>query len=163
MITFFHLLNKEKHLTIKFNDKKFCLDKNAINKNISKIVEELHKDMHIQILKENRIMDHNTGETLSNEEMLDLYSYLLPNNYLNELLCKDKINQLTQEISKTKLHFIETQRLIQFDVKIYNGYIRPHENKIKNHKLETVTEYSNELAKIIQEKHKEYWHVSESS
>lgn len=58
-----------------------------------------------------------------------------------------KEKSIDNRILKTNVYFIETQRLLQFDE--------------KNEKIETIKKYSNELAQLIQDKHRDYAKKSE--
>ena len=116
-----------------------------------KILKELR--FRISEISENEFMLRETEEIIDYKELLERFSHLVVESIA--------INESLEEIlSLTQLHFIPTQRLINFTYKIDNS--SPHSRReLQSIKKETIKDCSNELAKIIETKHKEYSNLSE--
>lgn len=101
-----------------------------------------------------------TEEVLNVEEIVERF----PNLFPPEILAKETVpSSLKKIICQTKLHFIQTQRLILFSERMSKHYIK-HINEPDNSgsRIETVTKYSRDLSGHIKEKLNEYRRMSES-
>ncbi|OQX97672.1 MAG: hypothetical protein B6I24_07945 [Bacteroidetes bacterium 4572_128] len=139
--SFFKLSNEKSKFFIYFFDKKgkkeytFDLSKYKDNKN------------DLRIPKDNRFSD------------------MLPTESLKRAVKIKNIKELEKLIRQLKLYFIETQRLIKFNP-YYRRNISSHSSmnirrQQSNFKIDTVKNYSEDLSRIIQEKHNEYSRLSE--
>ncbi|MBC1236356.1 AAA family ATPase [Nostoc sp. 2RC] len=94
-----------------------------------------------------------TGETLSLEEVLERFDHVLP----SKLRSQEEPQWLRKLKSSIYIRLIESQRLLNFipnaSFKMYRGTPVI---------LSTVSAYSDELAKLMQDKFKEYGTVSQS-
>lgn len=132
---FFDILyveNNETNIEVKIDNKKLVFP-SYINSTIQKI----------------DLIEKSTND-LSDSEKYNLKVLklaLFPNNQNNELFINKYKDDISNINSKTKVYFIETQRLLQFNE--------------KNEKIETIKKYSNDLAQLIQDKHREYAKKSE--
>lgn len=99
-----------------------------------------------------------TQEILTLDEIIERF----PNLFPNEALTKEPIpNNLKKIISQTKLHFIQTQRLLLFSERMSKQYFKEHD-QLTGSRIETVSKYSKDLSSRIREKLNEYRKMSES-
>ncbi len=136
----------------------FDLSKYKDNKKNLRIVREIERMLPISKIDADRYILHETNEVYTYEELINRFSDSLPNELLERAVRIDNINKLKKLISQLKLYFIETQRLIKFNHEYRNipSHSRIIRNRQTNFKIDTVKNYSEELAQIIQEKHSEY-------
>lgn len=167
--SFFELSNKNSKFIIDFYNKKgqkeytFDLSKyKDIKKNL-RIIREIEHILPISKIDSNRYIFHETNEVFTYEELINRFSDILPNELLERAVRIENIKELKKLITQLKLYFIETQRLIKFNSNYIN--ISSHSINIRkrqlNFKIDTVKNYSEDLAQIIQKKHHEYSRLSE--
>ncbi|MGJ5672561.1 MAG: AAA family ATPase [Nostochopsis sp.] len=99
-----------------------------------------------------------TKETLSLEEVVERFDYLLPSNLLPlNLRSQEEPKWLRKLKNNIHIRLIESQRLLNFvpshSSRTYRG---------TSSMLSTVSAYSDELAKLMQDKFKEYGTTSQS-
>jgi predicted ATP-binding protein involved in virulence len=99
-----------------------------------------------------------TGETLSFEEVIERFDNLLPSGLLpSNLKSKEEPEWLEKLKSSIHIRLIESQRLLNF---VPNRSARTYRGIPSM--LSTVSAYSDELAKLMQDKFKEYGSTSQS-
>lgn len=142
--SFIELTNSPTHFIINHQFKNID-DKNKEIEFDKEFFFDLIKNESFQKIQsyEFRIGSRNLGYNQINKnnnfiENIDLGKIIL---YLYEK------KSIDNNILKTDIYFIETQRLLQFDE--------------KNEKIETIKKYSNDLAQLIQDKHRDYAKKSE--
>lgn len=99
-----------------------------------------------------------TEETLSLEEVIERFYNSLPSNlFPPNMSLQEESEWLIKLKSSIHIRLIESQRLLNF---IPNRSSRPYHGKTSM--LSTVSAYSDELAKLMQDKFKEYGTTSQS-
>ena len=101
-----------------------------------------------------------TEEILTINEIVERFPNVLP----VDILAKEPIpSNLKKIISQTKLHFIQTQRLILFSERMSKQYLKHiSESDLHENRIETVSKFSKDLSGRIKEKLNEYRKMSES-
>ncbi len=169
--SFFKLSNEKSKFFIYFFDKKgkkeytFDLSKYKDNKNDLRIPKELERMLPVYKIDTDRYIFHETNEVYTYEELINRFSDMLPTESLKRAVKIKNIKELEKLIRQLKLYFIETQRLIKFNP-YYRRNISSHSSmnirrQQSNFKIDTVKNYSEDLSRIIQEKHNEYSRLSE--
>ncbi|GAB1539709.1 hypothetical protein NUACC21_23760 [Scytonema sp. NUACC21] len=95
-----------------------------------------------------------TEETLSLEEVIDRFENFLPSDYKES---REEPEWLEKIKSNIHIRLIESQRLLNFVPKRSSRI-----NRTTHPMLSTVAAYSDELAKLMQDKFKEYGTISQS-
>ncbi|MUG93877.1 AAA family ATPase [Scytonema sp. UIC 10036] len=98
-----------------------------------------------------------TEETLSLEEVIERFENLLPANFFKLQESQEEPKWLENLKSNIHIRLIESQRLLNFVPKRSSRINRPTPSM-----LSTVSAYSDELAKLMQDKFKEYGTISQS-
>lgn len=101
-----------------------------------------------------------TGEALSLEEVVERFGDFLPSNLMSMLKLQEEPEWLEEIKSSTHIRLIESQRLL-------NLVSSPNRSGKLHHRgtpsmLSTVSAYSEELAKLMQDKFREYGTTSQS-
>ena len=163
--TTFEVKNEKGKFTIKYlkNNNDIFLNVDISKYKTNKIDEKIKRDivhrLPVNKIGEDEYIFEFSGEILTIDEIIDRYS----NNFSNLINSQDlkipKLAELNKLISEHKLYFIETQRLLKFDY-FSDQDIYSHSRNIREKhrvgKIETVKNYSEELAQIIKDKHYEY-------
>lgn len=162
--SFFKLSNNKSKFRIDFfnsngQEELTCdLSKYKDNKKNLHIIREIKHRLPISKLDSDRYIFHETGEIFTYEEVINRFSDILPSELLEKTVRIENIKELKKLITQLKLYFIETQRLIKFNSDYQNrlSHSKMIRSRQLNFKIDTVKNYSEELAQIIQEKHNEY-------
>ncbi len=96
-----------------------------------------------------------TKEIISSQEVIERFNHLLPAN-LNWQEEFRKEPEWLEKMKANHIRLIETQRLLNLTPN------HSSRNRIHSPKLSTVSKYSDELAKLMQDKFKEYGNISQS-
>ena len=161
--TNFKLLNEKSSLIVEFNA--------LIPKNNKKVVhnrddntvyiKKIETEYNIKKIGNDKFINNKTKEILSYEEVINQYHFDKPATILLPTI---KISEISDIItSRTNSYFIGTQRLLTFNKEYEKNLFQSMNLKsdlkggIKN---ESIIKYSDELAKIIRNKHSEYADLS---
>lgn len=146
------VVNHKNELKISFgqkNNQKLIskISSQELFKNIenSNWVNNLRREVRMSSISPDKFLLIENNEELDLEQMIERYSDYLPSNTFKEIS-----SELKGILDKTKLHFIQTQRLIIFQPKR-----RRIREEIGLEKEDSVNQYSTEIANIIQSKRKE--------
>ncbi len=164
----FKILNTKSKFIIDFyssnnkNKQTFDLSKykNDNEKTRINILKYLIDKFPISKIGEDRYLFHETNKILTHKELSKKYADIKSNDLEKYVKIKN-IKELEEIIAKQKLYFIETQRLIRFNLDNKNIISKKLQNHQSDYKIDTVKFYSNDLAKIISNKHHEYSLLSE--
>ncbi len=168
--TTFEVKNEKGKFTIKYlkNNNDIFLNVDISKYKTNKIDEKIKRDivhrLPVNKIGEDEYIFEFSGEILTINEIIDRYSNNFPNLINSQDFKIPKLAELNKLISEHKLYFIETQRLLKFDY-FSDQDIYSHSRNIREKhrvgKIETVKNYSEELAQIIKDKHYEYSKLSE--
>ena len=165
------LNNSDKEFIIEHKEKKEKKDKTTsfdlskfknlkLKSNDANITRKIIDIFPVSRISDNKFIFHDgTDEVLSVDEIVERFPDLFVSETKN-ISIQNK-NELDKLLKNLNLYFIQTQRLLDFSFQ-KNTNNSPFRNNILNEKkIDTVQKYSQELSKIIQEKHKEYAKKSE--
>ena len=149
---------KKGNKTSKFDLSKLKDLKQLQDRTILKNIERIFP-FPITRISDNEFILHQTEEIITIQDLFERYTDLLPEHLLKEISFTNK-EELDKILTKSKLYFIQTQRLLAFNYSRKKSRF-PIEREFGLNKIETVKKYSEELSDLIQEHHKEYAKRSE--
>lgn len=159
------LINSEKEFFIEHKLHKklilFDLSKYKSSKQLKDVryLRQIERLLPVSRISETQFLFHPNNEVLTIDEIIEKYPEILPNGDVQKIVIQNK-NELNKLIENTNLYFIQTQRLLVFNYKRSKQHYQI-ERELGLNKIETVQKYSQELADLIQNKHREYAKLSE--